>query len=506
MSPFTKGQQADFVDGIEALPPNVEQDDGQGQIGHLLSGLLQSTNGQDIDPETVKQLLLDEHNRLRERRTSKLSFVDLIYPRSEMDELEFLARRLADAFFNAIRNGQSEIISWLLRNEMVTVDVVDERGRTPLLAAVAAKRTKVVQELLEFGAPPDEFGIVDWRYSGGKDHPPIIRTPLQEAASQGNLSIVKLLMELYHCDDAKIAPDGQLALRLAAENDHRHVVDYLPVRRGGAWRRWKVRHEKAMRRLKYATWRVFCFAKFLVWDVEKFFLWSVPKHGIVLPVVKATKWCWKHRSRFGPWCKSQAKKSVIYAKRLGQEVWAGVKKTPEHVSKLAKGTWKFVSVTLPKLIRRLADYTWDFITHRIPRVVKVTAMWIWSGVCAIGRSFLELLQKVASLLHTAFSAMITFFRGLTLKDIWNGICAVLRVVFISFPQRMWEFMGKFSDVLYDALTALFGRIGEVFWLLLWLVYQGVMFIPKSLWEILTSVWASISAAGHEFVVWVNPKA
>jgi hypothetical protein len=42
----------------------------------------------------------------------------------------------------------------------------------------------------------------------------------------GNLVIVKILMEEYHCDDGLVASDGQIALRLAAQNGHREVVDF----------------------------------------------------------------------------------------------------------------------------------------------------------------------------------------------------------------------------------------------------------------------------------------
>ena len=59
------------------------------------------------------------------------------------------------------------------------------------------------------------------------------------ACEKGNLPLVKLLLDVYHCDDSIIAPDGQLALRLASFFKHREIVDYLPVRRGGGMKRWK---------------------------------------------------------------------------------------------------------------------------------------------------------------------------------------------------------------------------------------------------------------------------
>ena len=72
------------------------------------------------------------------------------------------------------------------------------------------------------------------------------RTPLQQACKTGNLPIVKLLMETHACNDALIAPDGQLALRLASRNGHKDIVSYLPLRRGGGWKRWKHNHKQSM--------------------------------------------------------------------------------------------------------------------------------------------------------------------------------------------------------------------------------------------------------------------
>jgi hypothetical protein len=55
------------------------------------------------------------------------------------------------------------------------------------------------------------------------------------ASSIGSLPIVKLLFEApYSAHDALVAPDGQIALRLASTTaGHRTIVEYLPARRVG---------------------------------------------------------------------------------------------------------------------------------------------------------------------------------------------------------------------------------------------------------------------------------
>lgn len=56
------------------------------------------------------------------------------------------------------------------------------------------------------------------------------------AAEKAKLLVVRYLME-HGADDALLAPDGQLALRLAAKAIHREIVAYLPSRRIGGWKR-----------------------------------------------------------------------------------------------------------------------------------------------------------------------------------------------------------------------------------------------------------------------------
>lgn len=145
------------------------------------------------------------------------------------------------------------------------------------------------------------------------------------ASAAGNLVLAKLLLQDFHADDALIAGDGQLALRLAADNGHGEIVDLLPSRRGGEFRRWRTHHAAAIARIKRAGQGIVAFFAFFVWYIPRAILWSLPKHLVVLPSVKLAKWSWKNKHRFGSWCKKQVKKMPERAKRGAQAAGRAVK-------------------------------------------------------------------------------------------------------------------------------------------------------------------------------------
>lgn len=335
---------------------------------------------------------------------------------------------------------------------------------------------------------------------------PIKRTPLQLAASIGHLPLVKLLMEVYHCDDSLVAPDGQIALRLAAGNGHREVVDYLPARRGGGFRRWQHHHQKAIQRAKKALKKIGRVFKFFLWDIEKFFIWSVPKHLIFKPLVKGSTWCWKNKQFFLPFCAYQIGLMPGRAKRFGKWVWTGVRAVPKAAADTGKAVWKFGTTTLPRWLKKLALWFWSLFTTRIPRAIVIAAKWIWAGLSSMGRAILDVILKVVSLLHTIFEAVITFFRNLTLKDIWDGFCNLLHTVFVAIPKTIWSWILKFSGTSFKIMKVVFGNLGEILW---WIVY-GIgwlaVYVPRKLWVVLQSLGGSFAKAWYEVMVFIKPKA
>lgn len=60
-------------------------------------------------------------------------------------------------YFSAIKDGQEDLISLLIESNLVTASTKMD-GKTPLLEAVLNKNVRVVQQLIELGADPNEFG------------------------------------------------------------------------------------------------------------------------------------------------------------------------------------------------------------------------------------------------------------------------------------------------------------------------------------------------------------
>jgi hypothetical protein len=414
---------------------------------------------------------------------------------SSPDEVTRLQRDIVRSFYEAISTKKSEVVATMIENNLVTANTTDALGQTPLLAAVAAGNVRMVQELVDFEAEVDGFGV----------HRQTERTPLQLAASMGNLTLVKLFIEVYHANDALVAPDGQLALRLAAENGHREVADYLPLRRGGGWRRWKTHHAKAMERSKRALKKIYRFFKFFAWDIPKFFLWTCPKELIFKPTKDGLVWAWKHRGQFGPWCKREAQEMPGRVKSASRWVWKKTVAIPKAVAKAAKVTWKFSTQTLPRWLKKFWYYFLSLLTKRIPAALKAIAQWLWAGLKSIAHSISSILSRTLSLLHSIISSIISFFRGLTLRDIWNGFCELLRSIFLDLPVKMWSWVLVFGETSYQVMKTLFGEIGQILWYIGWGLVWLATYVPKKILVVVTSLGGSFGKAWQELLVWINPK-
>jgi hypothetical protein len=397
-------------------------------------------------------------------------------------------------YFTAIREGNYDLITGLLETNTVTTETANCDGLTPLLVAVDAGHIEMVRFLLEAGADPNAYGMLG-RKKGkrGPKHfrnpPKTYRTPLQLAAAKGNLPVVKLLTETYHADDSLIAPDGELALRLASTNGHREIVAYLPARRGGGFRRWKAKHDVAMWRAKRAAVGAYEFVKFFTYRVPKFFVWSVPKHVVVLPVVRRIKWLHAHRAEL----------PRLVADGL-KRFWDGVKAFPGHV-------WDFLK-RIPPFTKDLAKFIHDVVVatmKAIPKATIVAALWGWNGIKTLVGAIGSASGRLFSFLHTVLVAVGTFFRTVTLKNVRDGFVAFLHAVVVEGPKRLWHWMREFGDVFIKILRTMWGCTGEILgWIVRGLV-AALTYVPRKLWEILVSMLKSIGYGGKEVMIWINPK-
>lgn len=365
------------------------------------------------------------------------------------------------------------------------------------------------------------------------------------AASQGLLPIVKLLLEEPYCaNDRLVAPDGQIALRLAVAGGRTAVVAYLPSRRAGGFRRFKIDNTANIERIKKAACAIYNFIRFFVWSLPKFFLWYIPKHLLVLPVVRSCKWCWGKRKEFAQWCKFQVTELPKRLRRAGKVILAVAKKAPEYLGKAAKEIWKFASQevplcgstvalglwifltytiprwgkavgiglwttfteTLPIIGLDCATWVWKLFTGRIPKAIFIALKWMWAGLHALGISVWSIIDRLTSLIHTSLLAIATFFTGITLKEIWHSLSDLLHSVFITVPTTLLSWLRDFGKVSYEIMGILFGLLGKCLWWLVRLLGAMATYVPKQIWVIIRSIGSSLANASHEIMVWINPNA
>jgi hypothetical protein len=392
-------------------------------------------------------------------------------------------QEVVDAYFEAIKTRKDEVVAALIESGVVSPETTSADGRTPLLAAIEAGHIRTVQQLMDFNADVNSFGIVSGldplRRSGSKDDTPtIFRSPLMVAAETGNLTIVKLLIECYGADDALVAPDGELALRLAASNEHREIVRYLPTRRRGGWKRWKTKHRNAVKRIERAGVGIASFFWVLGFEVPKFFLWSIPKHAIVLPLWRCVKWMYTHPAEL-------PERIARLLKKIGR----AMKKAPTVL-------WLFG--------KELNQFIWNSIKSS-PKAMKVALLWAWSGLQKMGGVVANAFKRFISFIHTAFVAVVSFFRTITLRDIWDGFKSFLHSLFVDGPRKGWEWICAFDKMILKMLEAMWGCTGRLLRVLLRAFIGIFTYVPIRLWEILVSAAGSMGSAFREVLIWINPK-
>ncbi|KAL7918552.1 ankyrin repeat-containing domain protein [Trichoderma austrokoningii] len=130
------------------------------------------------------------------------------------------ARATAD-FFTAIARGQEGLVKDFIENDANITNMTNERGETPLIAAVRADKPTIVRDLLWNGAKVD--GLANYSQPGQDD---ARRTPLHVAVAEGKLQMICILRE--NCADVFFkAPDGVDALQLATINGDELVLEHI---------------------------------------------------------------------------------------------------------------------------------------------------------------------------------------------------------------------------------------------------------------------------------------
>ncbi|TPX10101.1 uncharacterized protein E0L32_001298 [Thyridium curvatum] len=385
--------------------------------------------------------------------------------RTAFFERYHLAIDIINAFYEAIRLRRDDQVESMVRSGLVSPDVRGTQGDRPLLAAVRAGNPAMILTLARLGADPALMGRDSYLEP--------LRAPLHLAAQRGSLAAVRVLIEDLGADDALVAPDGEIALRLAARGGHREVVDYLPSRRTGGWRRWKAAHEREMRVVGDAAMGIVLFCKFFAWSVPKFVVYTAPRH------------MWKERKRFGRWCKRQVVEFPRRAKRAASAVARGIKEIPALIKEI------------PNMVKKAFK--------AVSKGAKVVIDWIVEGVTKVANAVAYVFNRAVSFIHTVVMALINFFKRITLKDVWDGLVIVFKSLFVDVPKAIWTFILKFGRTSLKVLEALFGIIGTIIWYLGYGIFWLVKFIPTRIWKILSALVRLIGEGFHELLVWYDPK-
>jgi hypothetical protein len=391
---------------------------------------------------------------------------------------------VCERFAKSVIEGDVEVVGMMLNAELVVPDMTDPTGVSVLGLAARVGSLGMAKLLVERGAKPD--GVFTVTHGRASRLPAYTRTPLLLAAEAGNLPMVRYLMSLG-ADDGFIASDGQMALRLAADNKHRDIVDFLPARRGGEMLRWQTHHSAAIRRIKTILSRLFMIGKFFVWYLPKALLWDLPK-AVGKSVGDSAAWCYKHRKAFPGWCKRQAV-------RIGKGVKRAAVKVPAAIKRAA--------IAAPRVTKNAAVAT----AKGFVKAVTVTLQWLKNTAIKIGTAIANVVARILSLLHTAALAVwgvVARLKNVTFADIVGAFKAIGRAI-VAIPKTLWRAFVALNKVVYTIAGSLFFGIGLAIYYLCYGTVWCVWWLVTRTLEIPVRLAGSLAKGVREIMVWFNPK-
>lgn len=462
-------QYADFQkpqDADSQQPPgvNFQKPQDAGPHGPQYIDTENPQDGGCSDPPRDDEALAREREEeLTKKRNENLA-------RKRNRDLFRIKRHVFSRFRTAIRDGDTETVREMVESDgIISARALELDGRLPLTNAIWFGQYDVVRALVKNGADVNEFGVVPDLDDFKDRH----RTALQVAASRGNFVIARYLFQDCNADDSIIAPDGELALRLAADRKYREIVNMLPVRRGGGQLRWKTKKAKAMKEARKAAKKIGKFFKILLWEAPyTILLWGPYKIGECV---------WKHRKGITDFF-------LVLLMEIPRLAWKGVKKLPEMVADL--GGW-------------LLKHTKN-APEKIKEVAKLYGKWLAKALVDLGRAATEIFKRLFSVLHIVVVAML-HFKDLTLRDVWNGFCMLARAVFVNLPKTVAKKLEALAETTYEALKKALGFFGTVVAAILTFVLGVITYIPEKLAKILKALGGPFAAGFHEVMVWYDPK-
>ena len=110
-----------------------------------------------------------------------------------------------------------------------------------------------------------------------------------------------------------------------------------------------------------------------------------------------------------------------------------------------------------------------------------------------------------SFIHTLISAVLDFFRSITLANIIAGFQNILRGIFVDLPRILWQALLALGRGIHVTLVSFFGGL---YWCVYYIIYglQWVcMYVPKRVGMIILQIAAGIQRAFTELFIWLFPK-
>lgn len=150
----------------EPLPIYKINDAGHDSLQNALASILSfGRGGTVLDLETLHKVTESQERVAANAKEADEILPVLYYPMvrgnpfAASDGVTRAKQTIVNAFFNAIDQSKSDAVALFIDNHLVVANTTDLRGRTPLLAAVSTGHIRMVQELIDFGADADAFGV-----------------------------------------------------------------------------------------------------------------------------------------------------------------------------------------------------------------------------------------------------------------------------------------------------------------------------------------------------------
>ncbi|KAF8422769.1 hypothetical protein BGX38DRAFT_1147303 [Terfezia claveryi] len=373
------------------------------------------------------------------------------------------------------------------------------------------------------------------------------KTALVAAVETGNIRMVEMLINMG-ADVDLWSVQGENCITTRRGKSASGSRGLLAEFEKGGFRRLKYAHATSVYRIKETTKLARMLAACLVWHIPKAVLYRFPKwiaktafrivwHVVTKSIPKAAKATWRGMVKSGRYLRDDLPGAISRkveggaraikkfatviapkaAKATGNFLWMLIMKwIPNAIKQTCKFTWKLLTVYIPRTLYEIILSMWDVIKFIGWFINQLVVEWfptfckaVANGLKAFAIGSWDLLLRglgvIASLLHTIFEMIISFFRRISLRDVWNAVLQVLKWVFVEVPVGIGKALKAVYRGVVKGVEKMFGWWGKVlvfFWEAL--VY-AVLYLPVKLGAAFVDYFQVLVKGVKEVLVWFNPK-